>query len=153
MTKIYVCSRFTHFDNFMFNHFVKYYLKLGVFKFLINFNYKLENDKADFEIFLESIKSSPYIQHIVYNIGPNSESKNESGNIEMLYKLVNENVNLEDYIIPADSDEFQEFSDSLENIIELIKTDNYSFLCGCTKERVSESGKVTMVVEDKERYI
>jgi hypothetical protein len=65
MSKVYVCSRFTHYDEFLFEHFMNYYLKMGVYKFLINFNYKLENDKEDFEKFIEYIKNSEYIDKII----------------------------------------------------------------------------------------
>ena len=150
MTKIYVCSRFTHYDDFLFEHFMKYYLNLGVHKFLINFNYKFENDKERFELFLEDIKKSPFSNYIIYNIGPNTENLFETSNIGMLYELVNKHVNLEeDYIIPADSDEFQEFPDVLEKIIQLMKNNDYSYLNGCTKERISETGEIIMVEKEK----
>ena len=42
--KVYVCARFTHYDTHLFEHFMKYYLNLGVYKFLINFNYKLTSN-------------------------------------------------------------------------------------------------------------
>jgi len=153
MTKIFVCSRFTHYDDFLFEHFMKYYLKLGVYKFLINFNYKFDKDKENFELFLENVKNSPYNNYIIYNIGPNTEKLFETPNIEMLKKLVNDNVNLEeDYIIPADSDEFQEFPDTLENIIQMMKENHYSYLNGCTKERISETGEIIMVEKDKDIF-
>jgi hypothetical protein len=147
--RIFVCTRFTHYDVFLFEHFMKYYLNLGVYKFLLNLNYKMEHDQVNFENFLEYIKNSSYIKHIIYNIGPNVVL-NETCNINMLNDLVNKNVNLEeDYIIPADSDEFQEFSDTLENVIKTMTYNNYSYLDGCTKERVSENGEVIMVETDK----
>lgn len=150
MPKTFVCCRFTHYDDFLFDHFMNYYLKLGVYKFLINFNYKFENDKEKFESFLEYVKNSPFMEYIIYNIGPNSEFLTaESLNIKMLGKLTYENVNLEeDFIIPADSDEFQEFPDTLDNIIQLMNNEKYSYLHGNTIERVSETGEVIMVEKD-----
>jgi hypothetical protein len=132
---------------------MKYYLKLGVYKFLINFNYKFEDDKEKNDDFLEYVKKTPYINKIIYNIGPNNEHRCESSNITSLKQLVNENVDLEeDYIIPADSDEFQEFPDNLENTIQLMKNNQYSYLHGCTKERISENGDVIMVEKDKDIF-
>ena len=154
MSKVYVCSRFTHYDEFLFEHFMNYYLKMGVHKFLINFNYKLENDNEDFEKFVEHVKNSKYIDKIIYNIGPNGYLIGETENINMIKQLVNDNTNLDnDYIIPADSDEFQEFPDSLENTIKLMENENLSYLNGCTKERVSETGEVIMVEKDKDIFL
>jgi len=149
MSKVYVCARFTLYDRHLFEHFMKYYLNLGVYKFLINFNYKFETDEDNFLSFMEYIKNSKYIDNIIYNIGPNIEKLSETPNIIMLRNLVNENVNLtEDYIIPADSDEFQEFPDSLKNTIDLMKTEGYSYLHGCTKERISENGEIIDIKPD-----
>jgi hypothetical protein len=154
MSKVYVCSRFTHYDDFLFEHFMNYYLKLGVYKFLINFNYKLENDNEDFKKFVEYVKNSEYIDKIIYNIGPNLENLNETGNIIMIKQLIIDNTNLDkDYIIPADSDEFQEFPDTLENILTLMEIEELSYLNGYTKERVSESGEVKMVEKDKDIFL
>jgi hypothetical protein len=72
----------------------------------------------------------------------------------MIKKLVIEHVNLiEDYIIPADSDELQEFPDTLENILKLMKIEQLSYLHGCTKERVSENGEVIMLEKDKDIFL
>jgi hypothetical protein len=66
---------------------------------------------------------------------------------------VNKNVNIEeDYIIPSDSDEFQEFPDTLENILKIMKKEDLYYLDGCTKERVSESGQVIMIEKDKDIF-
>ena len=151
--KVYVCTRFNHNDDFLFEHFMNYYLKMGVHKFLINFNYKIENDKENFEKFIQYVINSKYIDNIIYNIGPNDESPHEEGNIEMLKQLVIVNTNVdEDYIIPADSDEFQEFPDTLENILQMMGKEEISYLHGCTKERVSESGQATLVEKDKDIF-
>lgn len=151
--KVFLCSRFNHNDDFLFEHYMNYYLKLGVDKFLINFNYKIENEKENFEKFIEYVINSKYIDNIIYNIGPNTESLCETVNIEMLKELVNKNVNIdEDYIIPADSDEFQEFPDTLENILEMMEKEGLYYLDGCTKERVSESGEAILVEKDKDIF-
>lgn len=153
--KVYVCTRFNHNDDFLFEHFMDYYLKLGVHKFLINFNYKIEKEKEkeNFEKFIQYVINSKYIDKIIYNIGPNTECLCETVNIEMLKELVNKNVNIEeDYIIPADSDEFQEFPDTLENILEMMEKEDLYYLDGCTKERVSESGQAKMVEKDKDIF-
>ena len=116
--KVYVCTRFNHHDSHLFEHFMNYYLKLGVYKFLINFNYKIKEEEPLFENFIQYVKNSKYINNIIYHIGPNFECLNEGPNMNVLHKLVLNNTNVEeDYIIPADSDEFQEFPDSLENIL------------------------------------
>jgi hypothetical protein len=147
--KIYVCSRFTHYDDYLFEHFINYYLKLGVDKFFINFNYKFENDKTDFYKFIEDIKKSKYYSYIIYNIGPNDEELYETTNIQMLKNLVTENTNIdEDYIIPADSDEFQEFPHTLYDTIKMMKNDDLTYLHGSTKERISETGEVILLEKD-----
>jgi hypothetical protein len=127
----------------VFEHFMEYYLNIGVHKFLINFNYKIDNDKYEFEKFLKIVINSKYIDKIIYNIGPNTESLEEGQNINMIKELVLNNVNInEDFIIPADADEFQEFPDTLENTVNLMNKEELSYLHGCTKERISETGDI-----------
>lgn len=144
--KVYVCARFTHNDIHLFEHFMNYYLELGVHKFLINFNYKIEGEESLFENFIEYVNNSKYINTIIYNVGPNFECLNESSNINVLKKLVIDNTNIEeDYIIPADSDEFQEFPDTLENTVQLMEKEDLIYLDGCTRERVSETGEAILI--------
>lgn len=151
--KVYVCSRFNHNDEFLFEHFMDYYLKLGVHKFLINFNYKIEDEKENFEKFINYVINSKYIDNIIYNIGPNFEFLNETSNLVMLKELINKNTNIEeDYIIPADSDEFQEFPDTLQYILQMMEKEGLYYLDGCTKERVSETGEAIMVEKDKDIF-
>ena len=83
---------------------------------------------------------------MIFNILGTIMKLSESVNIQMLRKLVLDNVNIEeDYIIPADADEFQEFPDSLENIIKIMNEEDSSFIDDFTKERVSETGEIIKI--------
>jgi hypothetical protein len=151
--KVYVCARFTHYDFCFIEHFIKYYTELGVYKFLINFNYKMKNDSSDFNTFLNTVKNN-YSDNIIYNVGPNYETQNEVSNIDMLKCLVINNTNIEeDFIIPADSDEFHEFPDNLENILTMMNVEKLAYLNGSTKERVSETGDVILLENEKDIFL
>ena len=147
MNKVCVCSRFNHQDDYLLPHFIYHYKKLGVDKILINFNYKISSDMRAFELFMDGILKSDFINDIVYSVGPNFETLDELSNIWELYKLVDSEMDLEtDYVIPADADEFVNFSGSLADTINLMELNNDSFVFGRTVERISADGNLTPVL-------
>lgn len=143
MAKVFVCSRFTHLDKYLFVHYMKHYKSLGVDGFLINFNYKLAEQKEEFEKFLDEILNSAFSSNISYSIGPNFELLSETSNILELYKLVEKEVNLvEDFIIPADSDEFVSFPHPLSEVIVKMTTEKYSYISGVSEEMIPADGSI-----------
>lgn len=156
MARIFVAVRFTHTDRCFFLHFMKYYLSLGVNLFLINFNYRFDENKCAFDDFIGYVNTSEYLQYIRYNIGPNTLETAEGGNINMLKELVKEHACENDYIIPADSDEFHKYSAISESLIDLItmmSTNNITYIHGPTCERISDDGSVIPIKEDIDIFI
>lgn len=134
---------------------MKYYLSLGVLKFLINFNYRFEESKAEFDDFIDYVKTSEYSQYILYNIGPNELGSNEQSNIGMLKTLVRQHTSENDYVIPADSDEFHQYAhppQSLPDVITMMSTNNIAYMVGATCERISDDGSVIPVQDDLDLF-
>jgi hypothetical protein len=149
MSKVFVCTRLNHHDMHLFQHFMEYYLKLGVDKVFFNFNYKIEQDTAEFESFLTAVKQSIYVDNFIFNLGPNGDSKVEQENLTMLYSLVDQFANLnEDFVIPADSDEFVEFPINLREMVKLMQESDYSCALGKTVERITSDGVIRPVTPE-----
>jgi hypothetical protein len=144
--KIIVCSRISSNDIYLIDHFIKYYLNLKVDHFFINFNSKIPDDNLEKII---NYVSNKYSEYITFNIGPNGDGIieiNEESNINMLKKLVDKNLSIGDYVIPADSDEFHEYPKDLHEMIQ--KLDKIDYLYGNTNERISENGDIIPIQEN-----
>lgn len=102
---IYCATRLSPSDKFIYKHFFEYYKnELGVRKFFINFNYKLESEKQ-FNDFKDEVLKG-YEDDIIYNIGPNGIGYSEVDNFNNLKQMVNQVASDKDFILTADSDEF-----------------------------------------------
>lgn len=128
-------------------HFFSYYKKLGVSKFLINFNSKLDTEEKLNE-FINFVIGEYQNYNIIYNIGPNGINNPETFNINMLKDLVKMYTTGNDYIIPCDADEFHEYEFSFEDCLKIIKMNNYNYIGSCTKERYSSDGIIKNILPD-----
>lgn len=145
--KIYVCARLTPFcDRHLYYHFFNFYIKMGITKFLINFNSKVDSEEEINKFIQEVIDK--FGDFIIYNIGPNGIGYNEVFNVSKLKDLVRENVNDEDYILPTDCDEFHYIP------IDFNKLDTYDFdyISGCTLERISYNFKLENIDNNQNLY-
>lgn len=140
---IYVVSRFTVSDKDIFDHFINYYLNLGVYKFIINFNYKLYEDEIKINNFIIDCINK-YKDIIIYSNGPNGMDISEVKNIDQLKLLVLNNTSHDDFVIPADSDEFHEFDLPLNELV--IKDIDY--IKGSTNERITNDGTIKPIVDN-----
>jgi len=141
MPKCILYVRFTHYDKHLFNHFMKHYLNLGVYKICININYRFEEDKTDYENFVEFVNSSEYINNLVITLGPNNDTVAEGVHCTIAKKSALALCDLnEDFVIPADSDEFHKYPDTLENLMIMMVKNNIDYLTGHTYEKVSQDG-------------
>lgn len=147
MTKIVVTCRLFPGDLNYLPHFFKYYFKLGVNMFLINFNSKLHSEK-ELNEFIQHVISNYFEYNLIYNVGPNGGNDSEMRNIEMLKKLVKEHTNENDYIIPCDADEFHQYEFNLEECIKLIESNNHDFIKSSTNERYSSDGIIKEIKND-----
>ena len=145
--KIYVCTRLTPFcDRHLYYHFFNFYIKMGITKFIINFNSKVDNEE-EMNKFIQEVLDK-FGDFIIYNNGPNGIEYNEGSNIVKLKDLVRENVNDEDYILPTDCDEFHYIP------IDFNKLDTYDFdyISGCTLERISYNFKLENIDNNQNLY-
>lgn len=147
MTKFIVACRISIADKNYLDHFFKYYFELGIRLFLINFNSKLNSDDELYN-FVNYIISKYCKYNLIYNIGPNGGSFSEMENILMLKKLVYENTNENDYIIPCDTDEFHQYEFDLEMCVKLLDSYKHDFIGSFTHERYRSDGKIQEIKED-----
>jgi len=148
MPKLFVATRFTHHDIFLLNHYLEYYInKLKVDKVLLNVNYRAisPDDEVHFNWFLELLDNHCYANKILVTIGPCSADDGENGNMTMLKRMVASICDENDYVIPADSDEFVE----IPNLDEILLFSKVDVVKGHTRERISENGFVKAMVVDK----
>jgi len=142
-----VTTRISPHDINYLNHFFKYYSDLGVSMFLINFNSKL-HPEDELNNFINHVVTTYDKYNLVYNVGPNGGTHSEIKNINMLKKLVNENTNDNDYILPCDSDEFHEFEFNLEKCVDLLNLHKHDFIQSFTHERYSSDGIIREIKND-----
>lgn len=153
MAKVVVYVRFFHQDKHYFNHFMNFYLDLGVYKICINVNYRFPEDKEKYEEFLNFVKTSKYAEHLVITTGPNSESIAELNHVKAAQQSAIDLCDLDtDFIIPADSDEFHQFPDTLPNIINMMNDEKIDYLDGQTFEKVSADGSCPPILEGKSLF-
>ena len=140
--KIYLCFKLYQAENYILDHFINYYKKLGIHGMIANFSYfhpKLE------EGFDEFVNETTQKYPMIFSVGPNLISAGSS--TKELQRMAKESD--ADYIIPADLDEFHEYPYSLEETISYMKDNELNYLSGCTVERVSETGECIELTSDR----
>ena len=141
--KVAVLFRCCQDDDYLIDHFISYYKKVGANIFIANFNYRFPEDEENFKKFLD--KTTKKYPEIIYNVGPH-------GLIDVgvnRVKQLSEGKSI-DYVIPADLDEFHEYKENnvLLSIIDL-EEKNCDVMCGSTVERISKDGSAKKIEADK----
>lgn len=144
MSNFIVTTRLCPSDHSYLSHFFGYYAKLGVTKFLINFNSRLDPPNILNE-FINRVITTYSQYNLIYNIGPNDTVCSEIKNINMLKKLVKENTSDNDYIIPCDADEFHQYEFDLYECSTLMKLYNSDYIRSFTQERYKSDGTIVSI--------
>ena len=134
--KVAVLFRACHEDDYLIDHFISYYKKVGANIFIANFSYRFPEDEENFKDFVN--KTTKKYPEIIYNIGPHV--LNDGVGVNRTKELL-EIQNDIDYVIPADTDEFHDYKENNVLLsIDYLEKNSFDVLSGHTLERISEDG-------------
>lgn len=146
--KVAILFRACHEDDYLIDHFISYYKKVGANIFIANFSYRFPEDEENFKDFVN--KTTKKYPEIIYNIGPHV--LNDSIGVNRTKELL-EIQNDIDYVIPADLDEFHEYiKDNVLLAIDDLEKNGCDVMCGTTVERISEDGFTKKIEVDKDIF-
>ena len=133
------------YDNSLLKHFVKYYTSLGVESFIIAIDERTPT-------ILSSTKEICATLQAEIKIVPVSERQRKTGVEENNKEEMREKyVSQDDWIIPADLDEFIQFPAEIPKLIDEMIQNQATFINGIFSDRLSHSGILTST--DQTQYI
>jgi hypothetical protein len=123
-------------DDYLIDHFIDYYKKVGANLFIANFSYRFSEDEENFKEFVD--KTTKKYPEIIYNIGPHV--LDDGIGVKRTKELLETKQDI-DYVIPADTDEFHEYKENNVLLsIDYLEKNLFDVLSGYTLERIPEDG-------------